>query len=301
MVRGIFIGRFQPLHNGHVSVIENAMFEVDELIIGIGSSQFGYTKTDPFTLDERIKMIEKSVKGNYKIVPIPDVVDYPAWVKHVEQRCPKFDVVYTGSPITRDLFRQAGYDVKEIEFSSNISGTEVRKLLSEKVRNKWQNAVPQGTLEVILECNGEDRLYYLHENYKYPKATLTVDGVIDYNGKIVLIKRGAPPFKGMFAIPGGHVDTGENVEKAVIREIKEETGLEFKIKGFLGVYSELGRDPRGYYATNVFYGDGSGELRAGDDAASVFVFGANELPEELAFDHKRILIDYLKTVGSDKQ
>jgi nicotinamide-nucleotide adenylyltransferase len=290
--RGIFIGRFQPLHNGHISVIRKALSEVDELIIGIGSSQHGYTELNPFTLEERTKMIVKSIKGNYKIIPIPDIDDYPAWVKHVEKLCPKFEVVYTESPITKDLFNGAGYEIRIPAFEAGVSGTKIRKSIAKR-DSKWKSMVPAGTLEVILEAKGEERLYYLQENYKYPKPTMTVDAVIEYAGGIVYVKRKNSPFKGQLALPGGHTESGENVEKAVIREVKEETGLDFEIDGLLGVYNDLGRDPRGYYATIAFYGRGKGKLKAGDDAADVFV--SKNVPKNLAFDHEKIVGDYHET------
>lgn len=296
MTRGFYVGRFQPLHKGHISVIEKALTEVDELIIGIGSSQYGYTKTNPFTLEERIEMIEKSVTGNYKIVPIPDLDDFPAWVAHVEKITPKFDVVYTGSPITKELFHQAGYDVRDIVLTAGPSGTKIRELIT-KGDESWKDHVNEETAEVIQKRFGEERIKHLYINEKYPKPTMTVDGIIEYNDGIVLIKRKNTPYSNMYALPGGHVETGENVEKAVVREIEEETGLEFKIKGFLGVYSDLGRDPRGYYATTVFYGEGKGELKAGDDASEVIVI--KDVKDKLAFDHNKILEDYRGRVRKD--
>ncbi len=129
---------------------------------------------------------------------------------------------------------------------------------------------------------------------------LTVDGIVIIGGKIVLIERRNPPFKGMYALPGGFVEHGETVEKAVLREVEEETGLITKVKRLLGVYSEPGRDPRGHTVSVVFVLDKvSGELKAGDDASAVKIFDFNGLPE-LAFDHGKIINDYLNLtrVGS---
>ncbi|UCD04138.1 MAG: nicotinamide-nucleotide adenylyltransferase [Candidatus Woesearchaeota archaeon] len=295
MSRGFFIGRFQPFHNGHLAVIEDALTEVDDLIVGIGSSQYGYTKTNPFTLEERIEMIKRSVDSdNYKIVAIPDTNDYPKWIKNVERAVPyKFDTVYSGSPITIKLFKDAGYEVRVPKNKDALSATNIRNLLSK--RNKeWKEYVPEGVKYVIEERFGEERMVYLSENYKHPKPSLSVDAIIKYDGGLVFVKRKIAPYKGMIALPGGHVDLGENIEKAVIREVEEETGLKFKVNGLLGVYSELGRDPRGYYATTVFYGQGSGKLRPGDDASEVYIL--KNVPKKMAFDHGKILEDYIKTV-----
>ncbi len=117
---------------------------------------------------------------------------------------------------------------------------------------------------------------------------LTVDTVIIYKGKLVLIKRKNPPFQGYFALPGGFVEVGETVETAAVREAKEETGLEVRLLKLLGVYSEPSRDPRGHTVSVCFLAVGSGNLKAGSDALDTGLFGINEIPE-LAFDHNKII------------
>ncbi len=117
---------------------------------------------------------------------------------------------------------------------------------------------------------------------------LTVDAVIIYNGKIVLVRRKNPPFKDQFALPGGFVEIGETVEKAAIREAKEETGLDIEIIKLLGVYSDPKRDLRGHTVSVCYLARGSGNLKAGSDAKDTGLFGIDEIPE-LAFDHNKII------------
>ncbi|TRZ87900.1 MAG: NUDIX hydrolase [Methanosarcinales archaeon] len=119
---------------------------------------------------------------------------------------------------------------------------------------------------------------------------LTVDTVIIFQGKIVLIRRGNPPFQDHFAIPGGFVEVGETVETAAVREAKEETGLDVKLLKLLGVYSDPSRDPRGHTVSVCFLARGSGNLKAGSDAKDTGLFGIDEIPE-LAFDHNKIIED----------
>jgi 8-oxo-dGTP diphosphatase len=122
---------------------------------------------------------------------------------------------------------------------------------------------------------------------------LTVDGILRRAGGIILIRRKNPPFRGCYALPGGFVEHGETVESAVVREFYEETGLRTKVKSLVGVYSEPDRDPRGHTVTVVFELDSiGGKLKGGDDAAEAKVFPIDALPE-LAFDHAKILFDYL--------
>ncbi len=121
--------------------------------------------------------------------------------------------------------------------------------------------------------------------------TLTVDAIIPYQKGIVLVRRAREPFLGFYALPGGIVEYGERVENAVLREVKEETGIEGKIFKLVGVYSEPERDPRGHYVSVCFVVlPEGGELRAGDDAKEVAVFPLNKLPR-LAFDHERMVRD----------
>jgi 8-oxo-dGTP diphosphatase len=118
--------------------------------------------------------------------------------------------------------------------------------------------------------------------------TLTVDAIIPYKRGIVLIKRLNDPFKGMYALPGGIVEYGESVETAVLREVKEETGLDGKIYKLVGVYSQPSRDPRGHFVSVCFIVMGDGELKAGSDAKEVGVFPLENLPK-LAFDHEKMI------------
>src|SRR3972149_6001105 len=119
---------------------------------------------------------------------------------------------------------------------------------------------------------------------------LTVDAVIIHRRKIVLVRRKNPPFKDVFALPGGFVEIGETVEKAAIRESKEETGLDIEIIKLIGVYSDPNRDPRGHTVSICYLAKGSGNLKAGSDAKETGLFGLNEIPE-LAFDHNKIIKD----------
>jgi len=127
---------------------------------------------------------------------------------------------------------------------------------------------------------------------------LAVDGVVRlWEGErfkgIVLIERRYEPLG--YALPGGFVEVGETVEKAVLREVKEETGLDAQIVKLLGVYSEPNRDPRFHVVSVVFVLDAYGEPKGGDDAKKALVFPLEDLPfDKIVFDHAKILKDYLR-------
>lgn len=123
------------------------------------------------------------------------------------------------------------------------------------------------------------------------KPSLAVDVLIRMRDGIVLVKRKNEPYRNCWAIPGGFVEYGETVEAAARREAKEETGLEVRLGGLLGVYSAPDRDPRGHVISICYYANGEGgELRPASDAADVKVF--KDVPwSNLAFDHAKILED----------
>lgn len=123
---------------------------------------------------------------------------------------------------------------------------------------------------------------------------LTVDIIIEMVDRderpVVLIERLNPPHG--WALPGGFVDVGETLEQAAVREAMEETCLEVKLVKLLGCYSDPGRDPRGHTVSAVYIGEARGLPRAEDDAKAIKLYGINQLPDELAFDHAKILADY---------
>jgi len=126
---------------------------------------------------------------------------------------------------------------------------------------------------------------------------LAADTIIELIGTdnqpgIVLIERKNPPYG--WAIPGGFVDIGETLEHAAIREAKEEVCLNVTLTCLLGLYSEPARDARGHTATAVYVATATGVPHAADDAKNVKVFTLDALPNELAFDHAKVLQDYLR-------
>jgi len=139
-------------------------------------------------------------------------------------------------------------------------------------------------------------------NYKKPSITVDIiifneknnnDAIITKNKEFVLIKRRNEPFKDHWAIPGGFIDYGELVENAALREAKEETGIDVKIKKLFDVYSDPKRDPRGHTITIVYLANGDfSKIKADSDASDAQIISFDDIEDiNLAFDHKKILCD----------
>jgi 8-oxo-dGTP diphosphatase len=115
--------------------------------------------------------------------------------------------------------------------------------------------------------------------------------VFDADNRVLLIRRGHPPFKGQYAIPGGFVEIGETVEAACRRELMEETSVKAGKLRLVGVYSDPRRDPRAHTASVVFATRvARARPAAGDDAAAA-EWVANWKRLDLAFDHDVVLAD----------
>ncbi len=152
-------------------------------------------------------------------------------------------------------------------------------------------------IKVLEEYRNKKRRADEQLAHAFRNPTLTADGIVIIDGRIVLVRRGREPGKGKYALPGGFVEYGERAEECAVREVLEETGLRTEPLGLVGIYSDPARDPRGHIVSAVFHLRAmGGELRGGDDADSAALFDLSALPE-LAFDHARIIADHLRASG----
>ena len=131
--------------------------------------------------------------------------------------------------------------------------------------------------------------------YKYPRPAVTADCVVitkEAEPKVLLIQRGADPYKGCWAFPGGFMNMDETTEQCAIRELEEETGLKVTTIQQIGAYSKVDRDPRGRTITVAYLAiiDKPAQVTGQDDAAKAEWFPLSALPE-LAFDHADIITD----------
>ena len=158
----LFIGRFQPFHKGHLRVVQEASKKYDEVIIGIGSSQYSDTSDNPFTFEERELMIkktlEKSVINNYRIISIPDIHNPPRWVDHVLSIVSDFDVVISNNSLTKRLFSEKDYNVMETPLyeKKKYSGREIRRRMINS--EPWDGLLPTEVSNFIKDIDGVNRV-----------------------------------------------------------------------------------------------------------------------------------------------
>ena len=161
-MNGLLIGRFQPFHKGHLEAVKIGLSKVDNLWIGIGSSNKNNEKRNPFTADERKEMILSSLDPQtlkrVKIFFVPDTGDHEKWTYHVDSIIPPYDVVFSNDEFTLILYKKRGKSVFEVPLlrRDTISGTHIREMII--TGKDWQDLVPEGTKQVLLKIDAKNRL-----------------------------------------------------------------------------------------------------------------------------------------------
>jgi len=177
----LLIGRFQPFHKGHLEVVRSIARKCDSLIIGIGSAQYSHTVDNPFTAGERHLMISRALKDEgmheYFLVPIVDINRYAVWVSHVVSLVPPFEVVFTNNNLTRRLFSEAAYEVRDSPMFNRdtYSGTEIRRRMV--AGDEWKDLVPPAVAKVIDDIDGVNRIKDLAPNPKMKVEDDTGTGI----------------------------------------------------------------------------------------------------------------------------
>ncbi len=164
MATGVFIGRFQPFHKGHLTTVKYALKKVDTLVIVIGSAQKSHEPRNPFTAGERISMIraallaEKVDMNKILTIPVPDVDVHSLWTRQVDMLVPKYDRVFANDPFTLMLFQERNIKTVEppLKERSMWMATEVRRRMAEG--EDWQELVPAAVARIINEIGGVARI-----------------------------------------------------------------------------------------------------------------------------------------------
>ena len=167
--RGVFIGRFQPIHNGHIKALSEILKEVDEVIMVIGSAQCSHSFNNPFTAGERITLVKNALDENgidpnrYYLIPVPDTNDNRIWVAHLVSLTPSFEIVYTHNPLVKRLLTESGYKIKEPTLfqRDTYSATKIRLAILKG--EPWEKFVATSVAKSIKDMGGIERIREIGE------------------------------------------------------------------------------------------------------------------------------------------
>jgi bifunctional NMN adenylyltransferase/nudix hydrolase len=286
----VLIGRFQPLHNAHLEIIQRAKTLTNRLLIITGSDKQPRTYKNPFTSKERAEMIYDATRGmidcNFSVYVegIQDILyNDPLWVARVQSLVSKFadsnsKIGLIGhkkdlSSEYLDMFPQ--WKFENVETIEPLNATNIRDLYFHKNANMnfIKHVVPLSTFEFLhIFRHTPEWTQIIHErefiaNYKkqysslpYPPVFVTTDAVVIQSGHVLMIKRRSEPGKGLWALPGGflNADTDKSVQACAIRELKEETGIKVPVPVLIGsikdnhVFDAIDRSTRGRTITHAF-------------------------------------------------
>jgi bifunctional NMN adenylyltransferase/nudix hydrolase len=329
----LLIGRFQPLHNAHLEIIKRCTALTDQLVIVAGSANHPRTYKNPFTFEERARMIRNATAGLSMQIYIEPNIDTiyndQAWAVRIQGIHSKYRILGTKDAIIGhkkddssfylDMFPQWGFiNVDEIE---PLSAVDIRDLYFREIANyKFiKGVIPETTYNFLLDfAHTEEYRQIIRErefvaNYKkqyaslpYPPIFSTADAVVIQSGHVLMIRRRAEPGRGLWALPGGYVNanTDRSVEDAAIRELREETGIKVPAPVLRGnikrgrVFDAIDRSPRGRIITHAFHIElPDGELpkvKGSDDADKARWVPISDVKSEECFeDHYEIIQHFL--------
>jgi len=328
----VFILRAQPFHSAHLEVIRQASKMCKELFLVVGSANQPRTYKNPFSASERMEMIKGAITDLPNVCIAGAINDNmynnTAWASTVQNLIRSFstpeDVVgivghnKDESSFYLTLFPK--WETVYVDEVEPLSATDIRELYFKRKNNinLIKGVVPESTFKFLESFNRTSDFYDLikereflvnhHKqfvNLKFPPVFVTVDCVVAWNEKILMIRRKDIPGKGLLAVPGGYLDnTDVSIQAAALRELQEETNIEvsrdvlFESISNTKVFDAPRRCARGRIITHAFLFELSDLdvepiCNAGDDAAEAFWIDIDDIKREECFEDHFDIINIL--------
>lgn len=331
----VFNGRFQPLHNAHVEIIQKAAELAEKVIVVVGSTNQPRTFKNPFSFEEREYLIQNifmGLKTELIIEPNYDTIyNDNAWVLRVQNIVARHTtedskVAIIGhkkdeTSFYLDMFPQ--WELVEVDLIEELSASQIRELYFKKDFNPnfIRSVIPENVLQylenfsqteeyqqILREIDFVEKYKSPYAGFPYPPTFVTADAVVVQSGHILMIRRRAEPGKGLLALPGGFLDAygDKSLEDAMLRELREETRLKVPAPVLRGsiveskVFDAIERSTRGRTITHAFYINlPSGELpqiKAGSDATSAKWVPISQINSSECFEDHYEIINYFTGV-----
>jgi bifunctional NMN adenylyltransferase/nudix hydrolase len=284
----VYIGRFQPLHNGHLDVLRRAFAQAEKVIVVLGSARCSRNIKNPFSDDEREHVIRSSLGDSISrerlcVTRVRDYYDMPKWAAAIRRAVNA--IAASGSKVglighlkdasSAYLNEFPEWPIVHEENYAGLSAKDVRYIFfSSGIANSLRAAIPTSTLEFLTAFSKTDTYtslveeFKLLENYKHAWSSApylpifsTVDAVVRADNHVLMVQRGGFPGKGQWALPGGFVEPNERLRDGAVRELQEETRIQVDRETLLAsqidrdVFDHPDRSTRGRTITNAFFFD----------------------------------------------
>jgi bifunctional NMN adenylyltransferase/nudix hydrolase len=339
----VYIGRFQPFHLGHQALLSHALTLARQCVVVLGSAHQARTPKNPWTWQERAEMIRLALPAGDRqrvhFLPVRDQYDQGRWVAAVRKGVADLSgragdashasVALVGhfKDATSAYLREfPGWTVIPVERAGIIDGTHVRDALFsaapaalDATLAAMVSQIPPSTADFIRAWSALPFVPELAQEWRmlrqyhhdwaaapYPPVFVTVDAVVRCSGRVLLIRRGQAPGKGLFAVPGGFIEQRETVYQSALRELEEETCLSMLPGTWttslrsVAVFDHPDRSLRGRTITHAHYFDlgdrALPEVKASDDAQSVVWMPIDRLlslEDQFHDDHFHMLDHFL--------